>query len=208
VLSGKLFNGVSPSSSPTRSRSTSPAPHWPDVISDIDDSDGGNGVGSGDDVLQELEDTSGFPKLKSGSGKGGVRSGESIGMKPGRTGVKGVIRDRNEMEDIERERRGRRNKELNDKMESMNLGGMTYDEEKVFEDREMKRRLAEEDWEETKRARRALRSGKFGHLREVGMSNFVSAIEDEARGVWVVVHIYDQVSVSSTTAPDTSQISP
>jgi hypothetical protein len=147
--------------------------------------------------LDELEDTGGFPKLKSGSGKGGVRSGESIGMKPGRTGVKGVIRDRNEMEDIERERRGRRNKELNDKMESMNLGGMTFDEEKAFEDREMKRRLAEEDWEETKRARRALRSGKFGHLREVGMSNFVSAVEDEARGVWVVVHIYDQVSVSS-----------
>jgi hypothetical protein len=126
VLSGKLFNGISPSSSPTRSRSPSPAPwHWPDVNSDIDDSDGGNGAGGGDDVLDELEDTRGFLKLKSSSVKKGVRAGESIGMKPGRTGVKGVIQDRNEMEDIERERRVRRNKELDIKMESMNLGGMT-----------------------------------------------------------------------------------
>lgn len=191
MLSGRLFNRVS---ARTRSRSTSPVPHWPDV--DSDDSDGGDGVSSGDDVLDELEDTSGFPKLKNSSAKKGVGAGESIGMKSGRTGVKGVIRDRNEMENIERERRVRRNKELSDKMESLNLGGMTYDEEKAFEDREARRRFAEEDWEETKKARRALQSGKPGHLREVGMSNFVNAIEEEERGVWVVVHIYDRVSVS------------
>ncbi|THG96990.1 hypothetical protein EW145_g7681, partial [Phellinidium pouzarii] len=33
--------------------------------------------------------------------------------------------------------------------------------------------------------------GRFGHLREVGVNNFVAAVEEEARGVWVVVHLYE-----------------
>jgi hypothetical protein len=95
---------------------------------------------------------------------------------------------------MERERRGRRIKDLNKRMEGMDLGGMTVLEEKAFDDEE-RRRHAEENWEEMRKARRELRTGKFGHLREVGVSNFVSAIEDESPNVWVVVHIYDQVSI-------------
>ena len=85
---------------------------------------------------------------------------------------------------------------MNQKMERMNLGGMTYDEEKEFDEREARRieMLESIDWRETEQTRSELRSGKFGHLREVGVRNFVSAIDEEAQGVWVVVHIYDQVS--------------
>jgi len=189
VLSGKLLNGESPSSSPTRSRSSSPTSRWPEVNSDFESPDE-NVAGSDDDVLDELEDTSGFPKVN--KSREDTISRESIGMKPGRTGVKGVIRDRREVVELERERRGRRIKELNKRMESMNLGGMTVEEEKAFDEEEEKRRFAEEEWDEMRRARKESRSGKFGHLREVGVTNFVSAIEDEDPNVWVVVHIYHQ----------------
>jgi len=109
--------------------------------------------------------------------------------------VKGVIRDRKEMDDIEREKRGRRIREMNEKMERMDLGGMTFDEENAYDEKEARRRLMEEgvDWKETRKVRQELRSGRFGHLREVGVTNFVSAIEGEVRGVWVVVHIYDKL---------------
>jgi hypothetical protein len=37
--------------------------------------------------------------------------------------------------------------------------------------------------------------GRFGHLREVGIHGFVDAVEQEDKGVWVVVHLYDPVRV-------------
>jgi hypothetical protein len=153
----------------------------------------GDGALSEDDVLDELEDTGGYPKVKEKGGNTILR--ESIGMKPGRTGVKGVIQDRNEMVELERERRGKKIQEMNEKMEKMNMGGMTYLEEKAFDEREEWKRYAEEEWADTRLAKQELRSGKFGHLREVGVTNFVRALEDEASDVWVVVHIFDKVSI-------------
>ena len=53
----------------------------------------------------------------------------SIGMGPGRTGVKGVIRDRDEANTRARETRAREIKELNQRMEKASLGGKTFLEE-------------------------------------------------------------------------------
>ena len=97
-------------------------------------------------------------------------------MGPGRTGVKGVIRDRNEAAARERSRKGEELAELAARMERANLGGRTFleerDEPNILERRQR---------------------GRFGHLREVGLSGFVPAVEED-RNVWVVVHIYDPVS--------------
>src|SRR6267142_6487725 len=60
-------------------------------------------------------------------------------------------------------------------MERTNLGGRTF-----FEERDVSVTL-------DRRQR-----GRFGHLREVGLEWFVSAVEED-QTVWVVVHIYDPV---------------
>ena len=97
-------------------------------------------------------------------------------MGPGRTGVKGVIRDRNEAAARERSRKVADLAELAARMERANLGGGPF--------------LEERDESITLEPRQR---GRFGHLREVGLSGFVPAVEDD-RNVWVVVHIYDPVS--------------
>ena len=112
----------------------------------------------------------------------------SIGMGPGRTGVKGVIRDRNEATSLERARRAKAVDDVNRQMEKANLGGKTFLEEEaavaamVFEARDV-----------FGRRRRKEEGRRFGHLREVGVDGFVSAVEEEERGVWVVVHLYEPV---------------
>ena len=120
-------------------------------------------------------------------------------MGPGRTGVKGVIRDRNEAQDLEKQRHAQQIHELNHRMEKSSLGGKTYlDEEREKADR------GEQNVDElVKRERErqdrldvfgATRHGPFGHLREVGRAGFVQAVEkDDQAGAWVVVHLYDQV---------------
>jgi hypothetical protein len=40
------------------------------------------------------------------------------------------------------------------------------------------------------------KDGRFGHLREVGVQGFVDAVEQEEKGVWVVVHLYEPVGLS------------
>jgi hypothetical protein len=170
VLSGKLFNGASRSSSPERSPSPDAHSRWPytnpDYASPDEDDDGD------DDVLAELE----------------APSAQSIGMGPGRTGVKGVLRDRDEMQHIQSERQKLAVKELNERMEKTNLGGMTFLEEEAFD------RASHSKPREQSR-----RSGprNFGHLREVGVSNFANAIDNEEPGTWVVVHIFDLVRYMS-----------
>ena len=37
------------------------------------------------------------------------------------------------------------------------------------------------------------KEGRFGHLREVDKAGFVAAVEREAHGVWVVIHLYESV---------------
>lgn len=144
-------------------------------------------------------------------------------MGPGRTGVKGVIRDRDEFVENEREERMERIRDLNRRMEATNLGGMTFTEEEVhdrqrreLEDLQAENRgkkdweLAEEEersremrrisgWETMRKSRMEMRSGRFGHLREVGVANYVTAVEARGEGgCWVVVHIYDKVGSTNS----------
>jgi hypothetical protein len=122
----------------------------------------------------------------------------SIGMGPGRTGVKGVIRDRNEAAELEQEKRGKEMENLQKKMEAGNLGGKTY----LQEEREKAERgedkfdnliLKELEKDLSKRDVFGAPRGRFGYLREVGVKQFLKAVEQEVRGVWVVVHLYDPV---------------
>jgi hypothetical protein len=120
------------------------------------------------------------------------REQDSIGMGPGRTGVKGVIRDRNEAAFMARSKRGEEVEAMNRAMEKASLGGLTWTEEE-------KLRLAEvarEEGRSSAPARNPFSKGRFGHLREVGERTFVHAVESEDRNVWVVIHIYDPVSSS------------
>lgn len=124
-------------------------------------------------------------------------------MGPGRTGVKGVIRDRKEAEAVQRHRRADEVKELNRKMEKASLTGRTWaeDERERLEEKAREERvsvaelLGKGEEEKYTRAR-----GKFGHLREVGLAGYVQAVENEDRQVWVVVHIYDPVSLVDLTS--------
>ncbi|KAF8446380.1 thioredoxin-like protein, partial [Boletus edulis BED1] len=115
---------------------------------------------------------------------------ESIGMGPGRTGVKGVLRDQHEAQTIQAAKREREIEVLRRRMERGNLGGKTF----LEEERE-KRALEGEREREADGLRRDVlgrsKGGPFGHLREVGRAGFVAAVEGEERGVWVVIHLYE-----------------
>lgn len=179
VHSGKLFEGLSRSSSPERS--TSPTISFASNSSDDSDTEnfGFDGDNQGGNAW--------VGKRRSGQMDGVPR--ESIGMAPGRTGVKGVIRDEREAQQIKAAQRQREIDALRRRMEKANLGGMTYLEE------ERERRELEGLEEEEKKVRRDVlgraKDGRFGHLREVGKAGFVGAVEREDSGVWVVVHLYD-----------------
>lgn len=182
VLSGELFNGPSRSSSPARS--ASPDAGW------HDDDLANAGLDYDSDTQRRLESEKGT-------------QGESIGMGPGRTGVKGVIRDRNEAEGLERGKRARELSEMRTQMEKTNLGGKTFLEEEreksglegKVDDLVLKEREKEKgkELEERRDMFGRKREGRFGHLREVGVKGFVGAVEKEERGVWVVVHLYEPV---------------
>ena len=116
-------------------------------------------------------------------------------MGPGRTGVKGVIRDRNEAQNTARDKRTLELVELNKRMEKASLGGKTFLEEE--REREIEKRIMEgpsgKDEKKDKFGR--TKDTRFGHLREVGLQGFVDAVEQEEKGTWVVVHLYEPVSV-------------
>nr|GAT42653.1 predicted protein [Mycena chlorophos] len=170
VLSGKLFSN-SRSSSPERA----PSPHdagWHDDELNLSD----------DDVVQRAA----FEKQ--------LHANESIGMGPGRTGVKGVIRDRDEAEKMERDSKSREVAAMARQMERANLGGKTYlEEEREKGDNadEIVLRERARDREERVNVFGHTRQGRFGHLREVGVKGFLSAVEGETKGTWIVVHLYD-----------------
>lgn len=136
---------------------------------------------------------------------------ESIGMGPGRTGVKGVIRDRDEAMERDREKAREQRTELNAQMKKMDLSARTYFEEQDATDADpsgsSKQNREGDAWEGIDGWRRKrleeLRSGgtsgaggpgMYGHLREVGLSGYLEAIEKVPRNVWVVIHLYDSVS--------------
>lgn len=115
---------------------------------------------------------------------------ESVGVGvPGRTGVKGVIRDSREAAATARAKRHDEIRAINRAMEKASLGGKTWAEE----ERERLTRKAFEEGRPEPMDQTA-RRGRFGHLREVGVRGYVQAVESEERNIWVVVHIYDPVS--------------
>lgn len=119
-------------------------------------------------------------------------------MGPGRTGVKGVIRDRNEAEVLEREKREREVSEVQQRLEKSHLGGKTFlEEEREKGSDEKLDELVLKEREASAERRQDMfgrtREGRFGHLREVGVKGFLGAVEKEDRNVWVVVHLYDSV---------------
>ncbi|KAK7041422.1 hypothetical protein VNI00_009288 [Paramarasmius palmivorus] len=190
VLSGELFNGQSRSSSPARSESPSSDKGWHD------------------DELAEFEDN----EKKAGGAPPPEPQQESIGMGPGRTGVKGVIRDRDEAVEMNRQKRSREIEEMRQKMEKSNLGGKTFlEEEREKPEGEKVDELVAKERERAREKERdgrrdvfgRMRENKFGHLREVGVHNFVAAVEKEERGVWVVVHLYEPSLDRCYTLDDT-----
>ena len=113
--------------------------------------------------------------------------------------MKGVIRDRDEANSTARDKRALEIAEINKKMEKASLGGKTFLEEE--REREIEKRLREgptrideKDYKEKTDAFGRVKEGRFGHLREVGVSGFVDAVEKEERGVWVVLHLYEPAS--------------
>lgn len=131
-------------------------------------------------------------------------------MGPGRTGVKGVIRDRDEAVALSRAQRAREVDAMNRAMERASLGGKTY----LEEERERAMTMTKGgEWEKEAleggslfamgmgsgmvgRMVDGVKRGRFGHLREVGEKGYVNAVEGEKGDVWVVVHIYESVSSS------------
>jgi hypothetical protein len=193
VLSGELFNGPARSSSPARSASPDEDPGWHDDEYIAEQQKQYQEKG-----LDYDSDTARRDVIKARKDKE-VQPG-SIGMGPGRTGVKGVIRDRDEAVEIHRERRAKEAEELRKKMEASNLGGKTFleeEREKIVQG-EKADDLVRGEIEKTQQGKRDMfgkkREGLFGHLREVGLKGFVAAVEKEEKGIWVVVHLYDSVS--------------
>lgn len=192
MLSGTLFNtGRSGASSPRRSPSPDAA-KWPDDKDADDYSDDG---GSPRRLPSAAQSNS--------PGVHGNNGGVGVGV-PGRTGVKGVIRDRNEAERSARDKRTAEIKELNKKMEKASLTGRTYLEERALEEDEEDEELEEMRFARVRDKARTSHGGggKFGHLREVGLEGFLKAVEAEERHVWVVLHLYHPVSFGYTWCLD------
>lgn len=178
VLSGKLFSSSRPSS-PARTPSPDSGWHDDDLLSNEKDDEKAT-------VYQHQQPQE--------------QQHDSVGMGPGRTGVKGVLRDRDEAQDIARGKRMVEIAELNKRMEKASLGGKTFLEEE--REREIHKLMMEGSSGKVQDDERAdifgrAKGSRFGHLREVGMEGFVSAVEQEERGVWVVVHLYEPVSSPS-----------
>ncbi|KAL1742689.1 hypothetical protein HDZ31DRAFT_83938 [Schizophyllum fasciatum] len=170
VLSGQLFNPSSPTYSPPRT--PSPDAGWHD-----DELDGAD--------TPPAASPSSFPAPPSGSDPD---PGVGVGV-PGRTGVKGVLRDRAEFQDRERAKA----QAAAAARTVPAVGGSTYLEEeraKAVAGDERADPLARGAAPAARLDKWGTPRGRFGHLREVGMRGFVDAVEKEA-GVWVAVHLYD-----------------
>ncbi|KAG6896147.1 hypothetical protein C0992_010005 [Termitomyces sp. T32_za158] len=183
ILSGEFFNGSERASSPSRTPSPDAGWHERELNEEVQRREDQGLDYDSDEQRRDIQ-------------KARKEYGESIGMGPGRTGVKGVIRDRNESERLSREKKDREVEEIRQSLGKSSLGGKTFLEEErekgwdekvdeiVFKEREVST-----DQKTDIFGRR--REGRFGHLREVGSKGFLNGIENEERGVWVVVHLYD-----------------
>ncbi|KAF8671464.1 phosducin [Rhizoctonia solani] len=209
VLSGALFNkGGDGEKSPQRSRSVSPTPNTDDELfgsdfsrpeSPIDAPQAHNSIG--EYILLPATDV-----FSSHQGKTPCVI-LMAGMGPGRTGVKGVIRDRAEARARENSKRAQEIAELNAKLEKTALTARTFKEDEVAkkleeDEQDAKERYRRRRWRELKE-RATGGSAGFGHLREIGVHGFVDAVENERPQTWVVVHIYE-LGVSRCAAVDES----
>ncbi|KAJ7163612.1 thioredoxin-like protein [Mycena crocata] len=178
VLSGELFR-TSRSSSPARS--PSPDAGWHDDELNLSDDE--------KDYDSDTARRAAFDKHL----KEQEKRNDSVGMGPGRTGVKGVIRDRDEAEGREREKRARELATVMENMEKSHLGGKTFLEEEREKGEDADELVLKERGrvEERRNVFGHTRQGRFGHLREVGVKGFLSAVEGEVKGTWVVVHLYE-----------------
>ncbi|KAK7005698.1 Phosducin domain-containing protein [Favolaschia claudopus] len=178
VLSGELFQSSGTSSPP---RAPSPDAGWHDDELNLSD--------DGKDYDSDTERRAAFDKYL----KEQEKQLDSIGMGPGRTGVKGVIRDRDEAEALKRGKQSRDLAAAMDKLEKTHLGGKTYLEEEREKGEDADELVLKERqrMEERKNVFGETRKGRFGHLREVGVKGFLHAVEDEQKGTWVVVHLYE-----------------
>ncbi|KAG9087642.1 hypothetical protein FRC07_012772, partial [Ceratobasidium sp. 392] len=134
VLSGALFNGGEEGKkSPVRSRSVTPEPNTDDEL-------------FGSDISRPASPTD------------GAQASNSIGMGPGRTGVKGVIRDRAEARTRENARRAQEIAALNSQMEKAAITARTYKEDEEAARKEAK--------EEEQSAKEQYRRRRWRELKE------------------------------------------
>jgi hypothetical protein len=179
ILSGEFFNPRSRSPSPARSAS----PEWDRDFTHDDDYDSAAAKNA------QIEKMLGGPVDTGGDG------GIGVGVQ-GRTGVKGVIRDRDEARIRARDKQAKEIADLNQRMEKSALTARTWREDeaaaKAERAREQGKALSDEEDALERRDLWGAPKGRFGHLREVGVSGFVGAVEDE-RGTWVLVHLYEPV---------------
>ncbi|KAF8754610.1 phosducin [Rhizoctonia solani] len=149
VLSGALFNkGGDGEKSPQRSRSVSPTPNTDDELfgsdfsrpeSPIDAPQAHNSIG--EYILLPATDV-----FSSHQGKTPCVIFVA-GMGPGRTGVKGVIRDRAEARARENSKRAQEIAELNAKLEKTALTARTFKEDEVAKKLEEEEQDAKERYE-------------------------------------------------------------
>jgi hypothetical protein len=119
----------------------------------------------------------------------------SIGLGDGRTGVKGVIRDRAEAVATAAAARAREASEAARRARARgDLGEKTVLDEEEAEAAARAVLLEEGDARVRRDVLGRSKPGRFGHLREVGRAGFVAAVEREEGSVYVVVHLYDPVS--------------
>ncbi|KAG1722182.1 hypothetical protein EDD22DRAFT_507794 [Suillus occidentalis] len=108
-------------------------------------------------------------------------------MGPGRTGVKGVIRDSPEAAALQASRCAREMEEVRRRMERAHFGGKTFLEEEALKAK-AKDAAKDADALDANRSEKRTdilglpKSSRFGHLREVGRAGFVGAVEREDRG--------------------------
>jgi hypothetical protein len=190
ALSGVLFENTHPPSRSHSPLSRTPSPNTDDELFGDPSYEAGPLGGAGSSANESAP--------------------EPVGMGPGRTGVKGVIRDRNEARARDRLRQREEIREMRSKMEKIAITGKTYADEEGLKQREQLPRLEDEESEDdvtlvgSRKGRTmafpGLMSSKenptYGYLREVGASGFVQAVEQVGRDVWVVVHLYHPVCSS------------
>ena len=191
VLSGAIFAGPDPEGE---------EPHRQASDDDFDSDDGGPGA-------------AGFPGV-AGGGPASMPSGpvKTTKGQSHNTGVKGVLADyRNRNNDkpstttsskspnahskatFKSTAFRRRSKDSNAELSDSSSLGLS-DSEQDARDAYRRKRIEEMKLMGSEERRSSSLQQKFGHLREVGQSQFIKAIEDR-HALCVVVHVYDPVSL-------------